>query len=242
MSGHSKWANIKFRKERVDSKKGKAFSKVVKEITVAAREGGGDPAGNPRLRLALQKGKEVNLPGDNVEKAIKRGTGQLDGANYEEIRYEGYGPAGVAVIVDSLTDNRNRTSSELRRIFSTSGGNLGTGGSVSYLFERVCQLLFAPGHNTDALALAAIDNGARDYVVEDDGSVEVTALPEKLHDMKNALSEAGFQPATAEIVMRTDNFAPVSGDVAEKVRKLVDRLEDNDDVQQVHINAFFESD
>ena len=240
MAGHSKWANIKFRKERVDAKKGKAFSRAVKEIAVAARTGGGDPNSNPRLRLALAKGKEINLPRDNIDKAIKRGTGQLEGAKFEEIRYEGYGPEAVALIVDCLTDNRNRAAAEVRRLFNSTGGNLGTDGSVSYLFDRVGQYIYAPDCDCEATAMAAIEFGASDYEVESDGSMEVIAPPELFHEVLTMLEKKGLAPTTAALVLRPQIYTPIPEARASKIRKLLDLLEENDDVKEVYCNASFE--
>lgn len=236
MAGHSKWANIRHRKERVDNKRGKVFSRLVKEIFVATKLGGEDPSSNPRLRLALSKSKEANLPKDNIEKAIKRGTGQLEGTSYEEIRYEGYGPEGVAIIVDCLTDNRNRTTAGIRHAFARNGGNLGTDGSVSFMFERVGQLLYAPGHNTSTLVDSAIEAGAKDFAVEDDGSVEVLSEPGEFHGVLHLL-ETKHPPDSAELIMRPQIPIALNDDQADKVRRLLDALEDCDDTQHVYSNA-----
>ena len=238
MAGHSKWANIKHRKERVDNKRGKAFSRAVKEIYIAAKLGGEDVGANPRLRLALQKAREVNLPKDNIEKAIKRGAGKLEGSNYEEIRYEGYGADGLAVIVDCLTDNRNRTTSEVRHAFTKHGGNLGTEGSVAYMFERVGQFLYAPGCDPDQIVELAIEAGADDYAVEPDGSVELVASAQDFEQVLAYLEERQ-RPDTAEIIMRPQNSVSLEGDSGAKARRLLDALEDCDDIQQVYSNAQF---
>lgn len=238
MAGHSKWANIKHRKERVDNKRGKAFSRAVKEIYIAAKLGGEDAAANPRLRLALQKAREVNLPKDNIEKAIKRGAGKLDGSNYEEIRYEGYGADGLAIIVDCLTDNRNRTTSEVRHAFTKHGGNLGTEGSVAYMFERVGQFLYAPGCDPDQIVELAIEAGADDYAVEADGSVELVASAQDFEKVLAYLEERQ-RPDTAEIIMRPQNSVSLEGDSGAKAKRLLDALEDCDDIQQVYSNAQF---
>ena len=241
MAGHSKWANIKHRKERVDNKRGKAFSRAVKEITVAVQIGGPDPGANPRLRLALQKAKQVNLPSDNMDKAIKRGSGQLQDANYEEVRYEGYGPDGVAVIVECLTDNRNRTLSEVRSAFTKNCGSLGTDGSVSYLFRRIGQIIYAPGCAREDIAEAAIEAGAEDIVAEDDGSVEIITDSGSFHQVLEKLSDAGFASDAADLVMQPSSTVSVGQQSAPKVRKMIAALEDCDDTQQIHTNAVFEN-
>ena len=240
MAGHSKWANIKHRKERVDNKRGKAFSRAVKEIAVAAQIGGPDPNANPRLRLALQKAKQINLPNDNIDKAIKRGSGQLQGVNYEEVRYEGYGPEGVAVIVDCLTDNRNRTLTEVRTAFTKNSGSLGTDGSVSYLFRRIGQIIYAPGCAQDAVAEAAIEAGAEDIVTEDDGSIEVLTESGSFHQVLEKLTEAGFASDAADMIMHPNSTVAVADKNAEKVRKMIGALENCDDTQHIHTNAVFE--
>ncbi|MCY4325283.1 MAG: YebC/PmpR family DNA-binding transcriptional regulator [Betaproteobacteria bacterium] len=240
MAGHSKWANIKHRKERVDNKRGKAFSRAVKEIAVAAQIGGPDPNANPRLRLALQKAKQINLPNDNIDKAIKRGSGQLQGVNYEEVRYEGYGPEGVAVIVDCLTDNRNRTLTEVRTAFTKNSGSLGTDGSVSYLFRRIGQIIYAPGCAQDAVAEAAIEAGAEDIVTEDDGSIEVLTESGSFHQILEKLTEAGFASDAADMIMHPNSTVAVADKNAEKVRKMIGALENCDDTQHIHTNAVFE--
>lgn len=237
MAGHSKWANIRHRKERMDNKRGKVFSRLVKEIFVAAKLGGEDPASNPRLRLALQKAKEANLPKDNIEKAIQRGVGKLDGATYQEVRYEGHGPSGIAVIVDCLTDNRNRTTAEVRHAFSKHGGTLGSDGSVAYMFDRVGQLIYPPQENSDAVVDKAIELGASDFTVEDNGSVEVLVDTENFHDVVQKMEEGGLAPDTAELIMRPNSNVPVDDDTASKVQNLLDALEDCDDTQNIYCNA-----
>ena len=237
MAGHSKWANIKHRKERMDNKRGKVFSRLVKEIVVASKLGGEDPATNPRLRLALQKARDGNLPKDNVEKAIMRGAGKLEGATYEEVRYEGHGPGGVALIVDCLTDNRNRTTAEIRHAFNKNNGSLGTDGSVTYMFERVGQLLYPPGGDGDAVVNAAIEAGASDYVVEEDGSVEVITDPNDFEHVMGQIDAAGQSPGTAEIVMRPSSSIPLGEGDWDRVGRLIDALEECDDTQQVYSNA-----
>jgi YebC/PmpR family DNA-binding regulatory protein len=239
MAGHSKWANIQHRKGRQDAKRGKIFTRLIKEITVAARMGGGDPNSNPRLRLAVDKAFAENMPKDNIERAIKRGTGGLDGANYEQIRYEGYGPAGAAIIVDTLTDNRIRTVAEVRHAFSKFGGNMGTEGSVAFLFKHVGQLLFAPGTNEDKLMEAALDAGAEDVVTNDDGSLEVVTGPYEFAAVKAALDRAGFKAELAEVTMKPANETELGGDEAAKMQKLLDALEGLDDVQDVYSSAVF---
>jgi YebC/PmpR family DNA-binding regulatory protein len=240
MAGHSKWANIQHRKGRQDAKRGKVFTRLIKEITVAARMGGGDPNSNPRLRLAMDKAYGENMPKDNVERAIKRGTGGLEGANYEQIRYEGYGPAGAAVIVDTLTDNRIRTVAEVRHAFTKFGGNMGTEGSVAFLFKHVGQLLFAPGTNEDKLMEAALEAGAEDVVSHDDGSLEVLTGPYEFSAVKAALEKAGFKAELAEVTMKAGTEAEIAGDDAVKMQKLLDALEGLDDVQDVYTSAVFQ--
>jgi YebC/PmpR family DNA-binding regulatory protein len=237
MAGHSKWANIQHRKGRQDAKRGKIFTRLIKEITVAARMGGGDPAMNPRLRLAVDKATDHNMPKDNIERAIKRGTGGLDGANYEEIRYEGYGLHGAAVIVDTLTDNRTRTVAEVRHAFSKHGGNLGATGSVAFLFKHVGQFLYAPGTNEDKLMEAALDAGAEDVIANDDGSIEVTTDPYEFARIKAALEKAGFKAELAEVTMKPASETEMTGDDAATMQKLLDSLEGLDDVQDVYTTA-----
>jgi YebC/PmpR family DNA-binding regulatory protein len=237
MAGHSKWANIQHRKGRQDEKRGKAWTRVIREIMVAAREGGGDPSGNPRLRLAIEKAKAVNLPADTVKRNIDKATGNLEGVNYEEIRYEGYGIGGAAIIVDCMTDNRVRTVAEVRHAFSKYGGNLGTEGSVAFQFKHCGQLILAPGTNEDRVMEAALDAGADDVIADDDGAIEVLTPPTALEDVKAALEKAGFKPEIAEVTMRAENTVELSGDDAERMQKLLDVLEDLDDVQDVFHNA-----
>ena len=241
MAGHSKWANIQHRKGRQDAKRGKVFTRLIKEITVAARMGGGDPDMNPRLRLAVDKATEHNMPKDNIERAIKRGTGGLDGANYESIRYEGYGPAGAAVIVDTLTDNRTRTVAEVRHAFSKYGGNMGSEGSVAFLFTHCGQLLYAPGTDEDKLMEAALEAGAQDVVANDDGSLEVLTGPNDFSAVKAALEKAGFKAELAEVTMKPTTETDVSGEDSAKMHKLLDALESLDDVQEVYTTANVEA-
>lgn len=242
MAGHSKWANIRHRKERMDSKRGKIFSRLIKEIAVAAKTGGTDPAANPRLRLAVEKAREANVPNDNLERAIKRGGGQLEGADYAEIRHEGYGPGGAAIIVDCLTDNKNRTLPEVRHVFTKHGGNLGANGSVSYLFHRCGQILCATGDNETRLMEIAIENGAEDFepVGSDNGEVEITCAPNDFPDLLSALKNAGYAPEFAEIVMSATNEISLKGEEAKRMQKLLAALEDLDDTQQIHTSAIFE--
>jgi len=237
MAGHSKWANIQHRKGRQDAKRGKIFTRLIKEITVAARMGGGDPAINPRLRLAMDKATENNMPKDNIERAIKRGTGGMDGVSYEEIRYEGYGLNGAAVIVDTLTDNRTRTVAEVRHAFSKYGGNMGSTGSVAFLFKHVGQLLYAPGTDEDKLMEAALEAGADDVIAHDDGSIEVLTDPYEFARIKAALEKAGFKAELAEVTMKPSNETEMSGEDAQKMQKLIDALEGLDDVQDVYTTA-----
>ena len=241
MAGHSKWANIKHKKAASDAKKGKVWTRVIKEITVAARLGGGDPAANPRLRLAIEKAAEANMPKDNVQRAIARGTGGLEGASYEEVRYEGYGINGAAIIVDCLTDNRVRTVADVRHAFSKFGGNMGTEGSVAFMFKHCGQLYFAPGTNEDAVMEAALEAGAEDVITDDDGGIEVLCQPNDFSTVKDALEKAGFKPEVAEIIMRPDNETEFSGDDAVKMQKLLDALENIDDVQEVYTSASIEN-
>ena len=240
MAGHSKWANIKHKKAITDAKRGKAFTRVIKEIPVAARMGGSDPSMNPRLRLAIDKASEVNMPKDNVERAIKRGAGELEGVNYEEIRYEGYGIGGAAVIVDCLTDNRTRTVAEVRHAFTKHGGNLGTDGSVAYMFKHCGQFLFAPGTSEDKVMEAALDAGAEDVLNNDDGSIEVLSAAADFHKVKEGLEKAGLKPEFAEITMKPNAETVMTGDDAAKMQKLLDALESLDDVQDVYTSAVIE--
>jgi YebC/PmpR family DNA-binding regulatory protein len=242
MAGHSKWANIKHRKAAVDAKRGKVFTRLIKEITVAARMGGGDTGMNPRLRLAVDKAYDQNMPKDTIERAIKRGSGDLEGVNYEEIRYEGYGINGAAVIVDCMTDNRTRTVAEVRHAFSKFGGNLGTDGSVAFLFKHCGQLIFEPGTPEDALMEAALEAGAEDVISNDDGSFEVITGPYDFVTVKEALNKAGFKAAFGEVIMKSSNEVVFSGDDAVKMQKLLDALENLDDVQEVFSSAVIEDD
>ena len=237
MAGHSKWANIKHKKAAQDAKRGKVFTRLIKEITVAARMGGGDPDSNPRLRLAVDKAYDQNMPKDNVERAIKRGSGALDGVDYEEIRYEGYGIAGAAVMVDCMTDNRVRTVADVRHAFTKYGGNLGTDGSVSFLFKHCGQLIFAPGTDEDKLIEAALEAGAEDVISNEDGSIEVITAPYEFINVKGALEKAGFKAELAEVTMKPANEAVLTGDDAVKIQKLLDALENLDDVQDVYTTA-----
>ena len=237
MAGHSKWANIQHRKGRQDAKRGKIFTRLIKEITVAARMGGGDPNMNPRLRLAVDKATAHNMPKDNIERAIKRGVGGLEGANYEQIRYEGYGPAGAAVMVDTLTDNRIRTVAEVRHAFTKHGGNMGAEGSVAFLFRHVGQLVFAPGTDEDKLMEAALEAGADDVLASDDGSIEVLTAPHEFARVKQALEKAGFKADLGEVTMKPGNETGLAGEDAERMQKLLDALESLDDVQDVYTSA-----
>lgn len=237
MAGHSKWANIKHKKAATDAKRGKIFTRLIKEITVAARLGGAEIGSNPRLRLAVDKAAEQNMPKDTIERAIKRGTGDLEGVSYEEIRYEGYGLAGAAVIVDCLTDNKTRTVADVRHAFSKNGGNMGTDGSVAFLFKHCGQLLFGPETNEDALMEAALEAGADDVLTHDDGSFEVITPPYEFVAIKGALEQAGFTPAFGEVTMKPSTETELSGDDAVKMQKLLDALENLDDVQDVYTNA-----
>jgi len=239
MSGHSKWANIRHKKAAADAKRGKIFTRLIKEITVASRLGGGDPAMNPRLRLAIDKASENNMPKDNVERAIKRGTGDLEGVHYEEVRYEGYGAGGAAVIVDCMTDNRVRTVADVRHAFAKNGGNLGTDGSVAFLFKHCGQLVYPPGTNEDKLMEAALNAGADDVITNDDGSIEVISSPQDFAAVKDKLQKAGCKPELAEIVMKPVNETPLAGNEAARMQKLLDALESLDDVQEVYTNGVF---
>ncbi|MFO1362868.1 MAG: YebC/PmpR family DNA-binding transcriptional regulator [Burkholderiales bacterium] len=241
MAGHSRWANIKHKKAAADARKGKAFTKAIKEVTVAAKLGGGDPTMNARLRLALAKAQEANVPKDNVERAIKRGTGELEGVAYEEIRYEGYGIGGAAVMVDCLTDNRTRTVGEVRHAFTKNGGNLGTDGSVAFMFKHCGQFLFAPGAATEEKLLeAALDAGAEDVVTDDDGTLEVLCAPADFEKVRGALEKAGLAPEVAEITMRPSTETLLKGEDGAKMRRLLDALEGLDDVQNVYTTAAIE--
>ena len=237
MAGHSKWANIQHRKKAVDAKRGKIFTRVNRELTVAAREGGSDPDSNPRLRLAIQKANAANMPKDTIERTIKKATGELEGVTYEEIRYEGYAPGGVAVMVETLTDNRNRTVAEVRHAFSKYGGNLGTDGSVSYLFSKLGVLNFEPGTSEDKVMEVALEAGADDVVTEDDGSIEVITSPEAYPGVVAAMEAAGLEPANAEVTMRASTEVELDLETGQKVLKFLDVLEDLDDTQAVYSNA-----
>jgi YebC/PmpR family DNA-binding regulatory protein len=237
MAGHSKWANIQHRKGRQDEKRGKAWTRVIREIMVAARLGGGDPSANPRLRLAIEKAKAVNLPVDTVKRNIDKATGNLEGVNYEEIRYEGYGIGGAAIIVDCMTDNRVRTVAEVRHAFSKYGGNLGTEGSVAFQFKHCGQLVFAPGTNEDAVMEVALEAGAEDVITDDDDAIEVLTPPADFEAVKAALEAKGFKPEVAEVTMRAENSIELAGDDAARMQKLLDVIEDLDDVQDLYHNA-----
>ena len=237
MAGHSKWANIRFRKGAQDAKRGKLFTKLIREITVASRVGGGDPTSNPRLRSAIEKAKSQSMPKDNIDRAIKRGTGEDDGAVYDEVRYEGYGPGGVAVMIDSLTDNRNRTVAEVRHAFSKYGGNLGADGAVAYLFAHTGLLSFPIGSDENQIIEVAIEAGALDVITNDDGSIDVLSAPNEFGDVKDAMESAGFAPEQAEITMRASTSADLGLSQAETLLKLLDALDELDDVQQVYSNA-----
>ncbi|HEY4317029.1 MAG TPA: YebC/PmpR family DNA-binding transcriptional regulator [Herbaspirillum sp.] len=241
MAGHSKWANIKHKKAATDAKRGKVWTRLIKELTVAARMGGGDPDTNPRLRLAIDKSSDANMPKDNVTRAIQRGSGTLEGVNYEEIRYEGYGINGAAIIVDCMTDNRIRTVAEVRHAFSKHGGNMGTEGSVAFMFKHCGQLLFAPGTNEDALMEAALEAGAEDVVTDEEGGIEVITAPYDFAAVKAALEAAGFKAEVADTLMKPDSEVVFTGDDALKMQKLLDALEDVDDVQQIHTNAVIDA-
>jgi YebC/PmpR family DNA-binding regulatory protein len=232
MAGHSKWANIQHRKGRQDARRGKLFTRLIKEITVAAKLGGADVSTNPRLRMAMEKASDANMPKDTVQKAIQRGAGGLDGANYDEIRYEGYGIGGAAIIVDCMTDNRTRTVAEVRHAFSKNGGNLGTDGSVAYLFKHCGQLLFAPGTSEDRVMEAAIEAGAEDIVSDEEGGVEVICAPGDFAQVKQALEAAGLKAEVAEITMKPLTEIELGGEDGARMQKLLDALENLDDVQQ----------
>ncbi len=237
MAGHSKWANIQHRKGRQDEKRGKLWTRAIREIMVAARTGGGDLGANPRLRLAVEKAKAVNLPADTVKRNIDKATGNLEGVNYEEIRYEGYGIGGAAIIVDTMTDNRVRTVAEVRHAFSKHGGNMGTEGSVAFQFKHCGQFVFAPGTNEDKVMEVALEAGAEDVITDDDGAIEVLTAVGDFEAVKNALEAAGLKPEVAEVTMRAENTIDIGGEDAAKMQKLLDVLEDLDDVQDVYHNA-----
>jgi YebC/PmpR family DNA-binding regulatory protein len=240
MAGHSKWANIKHKKAATDAKRGKIWTRLIKEITVAARMGGGDVNSNPRLRLAIDKAADANMPKDNVNRAVQRGSGGLEGANYEEIRYEGYGIGGAAIIVDCMTDNRVRTVAEVRHAFSKFGGNMGTEGSVAFMFKHVGQFLFAPGVEEDKLMEAALEAGADDVIADEEGGFEVLCDPNAFAGVKEALEKAGFKADSAEVIMKPDTETVFTGEDALKMQKLLDALENLDDVQEVYTNAVIE--
>ncbi len=237
MAGHSKWANIQHRKGRQDEKRGKVWTRVIREIMVAARQGGGDLTANPRLRLAVDKAKAANMPADTVKRNIDKATGNLEGVNYEEIRYEGYGIGGAAIIVDTMTDNKVRTVAEVRHAFSKCGGNMGTEGSVAFQFRHVGQIILAPGTSEDRVMEVALEAGAEDVLTDADGAIEVIAGPSEFEHVRNALDAAGLRPEVAEITMRPENTIPLSGDEGARMQKLLDMLEDLDDVQDVFHNA-----
>lgn len=240
MAGHSKWANIKHKKAATDAKRGKIWTRLIKEITVAARMGGEDVNANPRLRLAVDKAADANMPKENVTRAIQRGAGTLEGADYEEVRYEGYGIGGAAIVVDCMTDNRVRTVAEVRHAFSKFGGNMGTEGSVAFLFQHCGQMFFAPGTNEDALMEAALEAGADDVVTDEEGGIEVICAPFSLSDLRASLEKAGFKAEVAEVVMKPNTETLFAGDEGIKMQKLLDALENLDDVQEVFTNAIIE--
>ena len=237
MAGHSKWANIKHKKARADATRGKVWTRVIKELQVAAKNGGGDVSANPRLRLAIDKAKAANMPNDNIKRAIDRGVGGGDGADYEEIRYEGYGIGGAAVIIDTMTDNRTRTVAEVRHALSKHGGNLGTDGSVAFMFDHVGQFMFAPGISEDEVMNVALENGAQDVITDDEGGVEVICDPADYEALKNAFEAANLSFEESDITMRAQNEIELTGDDAVKMQKIIDMLEDLDDVQEVYTNA-----
>jgi YebC/PmpR family DNA-binding regulatory protein len=240
MAGHSKWANIKHKKAATDAKRGKVWTRLIKEITVAARMGGDDVNTNPRLRLSVDKAADANMPKENVTRAIQRGAGLLEGANYEEVRYEGYGIGGAAIIVDCMTDNRVRTVAEVRNAFNKNGGNMGNEGSVAFMFTHCGQMYFAPGTNEDALMEAALEAGADDITTDEEGGIEVLTPPHDLSAIKDALAKAGFKPEVAEVTMKPQTETMVNGDDAIKMQKLIDALENLDDVQEVYTNVIIE--
>ena len=237
MAGHSKWANIQHRKGRQDEKRGRIWTRLIREIMVAARLGGADLDTNPRLRLAVEKAKAANMPADNIKRNIDKATGNLEGVNYEEIRYEGYGVGGVAIMVDTMTDNKVRTVAEVRHALSKHGGNMGTEGSVSFQFKHCGQLIFAPGSDEDKIMEVALDNGADDVITGEDGAIEVLTPPSAFEQVKNALATAGLNAEVAEVTFRPENTIEIEGDDAVKMQKILDVLEDLDDVQEVYHNA-----
>ena len=237
MAGHSKWANIQHRKGRQDEKRGKVWTRIIREIMVAARTGGGDLSANPRLRLAVEKAKAANMPADNIKRNIDKATGNLEGVTYEEIRYEGYGIGGAAIIVDTMTDNRVRTVAEVRHAFSKYGGNMGTEGSVAFQFKHVGQLIFAPGSSEDQIMEVALEAGAEDVITDDEGAIEVLTAPADFETVRDALQARGLTPEVAEVTMRPENTIALQGDDAARMQKLLDMIEDLDDVQDVYHNA-----
>lgn len=237
MAGHSKWANIQHRKGRQDEKRGKVWTRVIREIMVAARQGGGDLGINPRLRLAVEKAKAVNMPADTIKRNIDKATGNLEGVQYEEIRYEGYGIGGAAIILDTMTDNKVRTVAEVRHAFSKHGGNMGTEGSVAFQFRNVGQLILAPGTSEDRVLEVALDAGAQDVISDEDGAIEVITAPADFEKVRNAIEAAGFKPELAEVTMRPENTIELTGEDAARMQRLLDVLEDLDDVQNVFHNA-----
>lgn len=237
MAGHSKWANIQHRKGRQDEKRGKIWTRIIREIMVAARQGGGDLNANPRLRLAVDKAKAANMPADNIKRNIDKATGNLEGVTYEEIRYEGYGLGGAAIIVDTMTDNRVRTVAEVRHAFSKHGGNMGTEGSVAFQFKHCGQIIFAPGAEEDKVMEVALEAGAEDVITDEDGAIEVLTAAGDMEAVRNALEAAGLKPEVAEVTMRPENTIALSGEDAERMQKLLDIIEDLDDVQDVYHNA-----
>ena len=237
MAGHSKWANIQHRKGRQDEKRGRIWTRIIREIMVAARQGGGDLTANPRLRLAVDKAKAANMPADNIKRNIDKATGNLDGVTYEEIRYEGYGIGGAAIIVDTMTDNRVRTVADVRHAFSKYGGNMGTEGSVAFQFKHAGQILFAPGTDEDKVMEIALEAGAEDVITDDEGGIEVLTAPAEFEAVRDALQAAGLTPDMAEVTMRPENTIALEGDDAARMQKLLDMIEDLDDVQDVYHNA-----
>ena len=237
MAGHSKWANIKHKKARADATRGKVWTRLIKELQVAAKSGGGDVSANPRLRLAIDKAKGANMPNDNINRAVARGAGAGEGENYEEIRYEGYGIGGAAIIIDCMTDNRTRTVAEVRHALSKNGGNLGTDGSVAFMFDHVGQFMFAPGISEDEVMNVALENGAQDVITDDEGGVEVICDPADYEALKNAFEAANLSFEESDITMRAQNEIELTGDDAVKMQKIIDMLEDLDDVQEVYTNA-----
>ena len=240
MAGHSKWANIKHKKALVDAKRGKVFTRLIKEVTVAARMGGGDPGMNPRLRLAVEKAYAANMPKDTIERATRRGAGELEGVTYEEFRYEAYGIGGAALIIDCLSDNRTRTVAEVRHALSKNGGNLGTDGSVAFLFKNCGQFVFAPGTAEDKVMEAALDAGADDVITNEDGSIEVVCAPSEFERVRDGLAKAGLTPGFAEVTMKPTAETVLDGDEGARMQKLLDALESVDDVQAVYTTAVIE--